>query len=52
MSFFFFLIVIFYLLVARLKIIISEKTDQQNTGNVLHLNFDYIMVLLSLFMTC
>jgi preprotein translocase subunit SecY len=40
----FFLIVISYILITRLKIKISSKTDQQNTDNVLPLKFDYSSV--------
>jgi hypothetical protein len=36
-----FLIIIFYKLITRLKIKISEKTDQQNTDNVIPLKLDY-----------
>jgi hypothetical protein len=36
-----FLNVIFYILITRLKIKISEKTDQQNTDKVVPLMFDY-----------
>jgi hypothetical protein len=40
-SYDFFLNVIFYIFITRLKIKISEKTDQQNTDNVFPLKFNY-----------
>jgi preprotein translocase subunit SecY len=36
-----FLNIVFYILITRLKIKISEKTDQKNTDNVLPLKFNY-----------